>query len=611
MVIVAPAEAEAKAGNLFQAGLACARRIKGNEPNGMLQTNWVKAASFARRNGSGASITIDPETKSWVLAAGTWFHTHGYASGSESYLLSRVIEIGVEPLAHELEGFFVIVFGDALRREIFVITDVIGSRHCFARSIGQIETISTSSLLLASLADCALDGASCEEFIRTGSVYQNRTFFRGVKKIGPAEIVRFAGGRIADVRRYWSMAQLDPESFDGGQAVRLLSENLVGAAQKVGRTFARPVCDLTGGYDSRALVAAFLAAGVEFETTVAGAADSADVIVSNDLSKITAKPHRHLDNDATVSHAQLREALALTDGGYDSVDYARIFSLHRRLSAQFDISINGSFGELARGYWWELLQPGIGRREPVDSMKLARRRYVVDPSPPELFSPEENERFMRHFTEVIDEANAGLAGWPNTALMDNTYLNLRMQHWQGRIASSTDQVWPCLSPFMLRSVLEIMLQIRSRLRYRSRLVRTMLAELHPQLAAHPLEHGYPPLPVTWQTWPRFLPALKVLAKKSRVRIEGRLLKVKDAPASPGFEPRRLRLWRESELRQLLEPEKMRIGELIEASRLKDFLDSSRTSIFQYDQHWNRILTLEMALGETKVLSAHEWSSGGL
>jgi hypothetical protein len=600
LVIVAPAEAEGKADSLFQFGLACAHRIKGVRPNGLVRTNWGKAASFARRNGSGSPIMIDPVTKSWLLTAGTWFHSHGYASGSESQLLSRVIEIGAERLAQELEGLFVVVFGDAPTRGLFVITDVIGSRHCFVRSIGQIEALSTSSLLLASLADSALDGVSCEEFIRTGSVYQNRTFFRDVRKIGPAEVVRFAGGKVADIRRYWSMARLDPERFDDGQAVRLLSENLVGAARKVGKLFARPVCDLTGGYDSRALVAAFLAAGVEFQTTVAGAIDSVDVKVSNDLSKLTGMPHRHLDNDAVVSYAQLKEVLQLTDGGYDSIDYARIYSLHRRLSSGFDISINGSFGELARGYWWELLRPGIGRREPIDNMKLARRRYVVDPSPPELFSPDENERFMRYFADVIGEANAGLAGWPNTALMDNTYLSLRMQHWQGRIASSTDQVWPCLSPFMLRSVLETMLQVRSRLRHRSLLVRMMLAELQPALAAHPLGHGYPPIPVTWQTWPRFLPALKVFAKKSRVRIEGRLLKGKDAPGSSGVEPRRLGLWRDSQVRELLEPEKMRLRELIEASRLKDFLDSSRTSIFQYDQHWNRILTLEMALGESNI-----------
>ncbi len=603
LVIVAPTEDEAEAGGVFQVGLANAQRVKGLIPNAIVQTNWVRAASFARLNGSGSVIAVDPKTSSWLLTAGTWFHSDGYAAGNETRLLARAIDAGAERLAQELEGFFIIVFGDAIAREVFVITDLVGSRHCFARSMGKIEIISTSSLLPASLADWTLDKIGCEEFLRTGVVYENRTFFSEARKIGPAQIVRYPAGRAASSSRYWSMAQLDPERLNGRQAVRELSEKLVGAAQKVGRLFANPVCDLTGGYDSRALTAAFLAAGVDFETTVAGPAESPDVVVSKGLSNLTGKPHWHLESDACVSLDHLKQSLQLTDGGSDLVDYARIFSLHRRLSSKFDASLNGSFGELARGYWWELLRPNVGRRERIDARKLAKKRYVVDPSSSQLFSSSEDLAFIDHFEQVISRANVELEGWPNTAQMDNAYLNLRMQHWQGRIASSTDQIWPCLSPFMLRSVLETMMQINFRLRYRSLLARKFIAELQPALAAYPLEHGYPALPLNWNNWPRFLPALKVLSQKSKGKIESRLFKGRQSSSKiPGIEPARHRLWREPEVCALLDPDKMRLGDLIDATRLKEFLDASQQSHFQFDRQWNRMVSLEMALREVKVMS---------
>src|SRR5262245_8019084 len=104
LVIVAPAEAHAEpgevAGRLFGAGQA----IKEGKPNGLVETDWAKAASYPRLNGSGASITEDPESESWLITTGTWFHSDGFASGDESHLLARIIRCGPERTAKELEG---------------------------------------------------------------------------------------------------------------------------------------------------------------------------------------------------------------------------------------------------------------------------------------------------------------------------------------------------------------------------------------------------------------------------------------------------------------------------------------------------------------------------
>jgi hypothetical protein len=597
LVIVAPAETRAEAGDVPGRLFLNGQAIKEGKPNGLVETDWVKAISYARLNGSGASITEDPESKSWLITTGTWFHSDGFASGDESRLLARIISCGPERTAKELEGFFVLVYGDARTREVIVITDVIASCHCFFRTIGNCCAISTSSLQLARLAECSLDLIACEEYLRTGVVYENRTFFREVKKIGPARIARFAGGKPVSENRYWSIRDLDPNKLDGSQAVSELAEKLVGAAKNIGRVF--PVCDLTGGYDSRLIVAAFISAGVNFETTVAGSSESGDCIVSGGLSKITGIPHWQIEYETRYSYRLLKEALRLTDGGYDVIDYARIYSLHSRLSSKFDMSVNGSFGELARGCWWEMFWPHIGKREPFDARKIASHRYVVDPSSPQLFSAETGVRdFIGHITQIIEQANSGLSGWPNTAKMDNTYLELRMQYWQGRIASSTDQIWPCLSPFMLRSVLETILQIRARLRHSNLLVRIILEKLQPELAAYPFEPGYFywSLPLTWRTLPQFLPALISYGRKSKAasKLLGRRPR---QSATPNLEAIRLQIWREPEVYELLDPGRMRLRELIEVNRLRPFLNASQEAHFRYDQQWNRVLSLEMALAE--------------
>jgi hypothetical protein len=463
LVIVAPEQAEADAVELFQAGLRRGRQLKGQTPDSTVETGWVRSAVFSRQNGSGSPIVADEVTGSWLLAVGTWFHRHGLASGDEPGLLAWAIHAGADRLAEELEGFFVIVFGDGRTREVFVITDIIGSRHCFIRHVNQCAVLSTSSLLLAGLGPVDLDRTGCEEFLRTGSIYEGRTVFDGIQKLPPASVLRLSGNAVAEEKNYWRVADLDPEKFDGKQAVKQLTHQLLTAAARIGKLFARPVCDLTGGYDSRAVVAAFLGAGARFETTVAGAADSADVLIAEGLSNLTGKLHWHFENEPVTAFDQLQQALRLTDGGCDLVDYARIQALHNQLSQNFDASINGSFGELARGYWWELLWPRIGKREKLDAQKIALRRYAAEPESSQLFPPETSFNLpgfnlTAHLGGVIERANAELNDRPNSLQMDNAYLRLRMQHWQGRIASSTDQIWPCLSPFMLRSVLDVMLQ---------------------------------------------------------------------------------------------------------------------------------------------------------
>lgn len=596
LVIVAPVEARAQAVALFRRGLQLAQQIRGQAPDDGIETAWTQAALFARQEGMGGEIAQDAATGSWLLAVGTWFHKDGYATGAEDRLLTRVLDVGAEQVARELEGLFVIVFGDGRSREVALITDVVGSRHCFARTLAQGIALSGSSLLLAGLGEATLDRVACEEFLRVGVIYEDRTFFREVRKLAPASVLRFGAGKLLAARRYWRLTELEPDKFKGAAAVRALSEQLVNAARNIGRVFTPAVCDLTGGYDSRAMVAAFQTAGVDFATTVAGAAKDSDVVIAQRLATLTGKPHWHLENGVTASLATLKAALPLTDGEFDLVDYARVRALHLQLAAQFAISINGSFGEVGRGYWWDLLWPRLGARERLDARKLAARRYAVEADSPQLFPPGGGLNLIEHLAGLIERANAELVGWPNTAQMDNVYLMLRMQRWQGRLASGTDQIWPCLSPFMLRSVLETMLQTEARLRRRSLLARCVILTLQPKLATYPLESGYPALPLAGSTWPRFLLGLPVYARKRGRKMAHKL--GWPLPATPSLcaqSALRLQLWRDEELREMLQPATMCVNELIPSERLRAFLTASLKPHFPFASQWQRLLSLELAL----------------
>src|SRR5262245_34090476 len=355
--VVSPENAQSKAGELFRSGLKLARQIKSQAPKNTIDVAYARAASFARRNGSGGGMDADDATGCWLIAAGSWFHANGYGAGDEEGLLQRVVEKTITRVASGLEGFFVLVFCDARSREVFVVTDLMGGRHCFMRVVRDCVALSTSSLLLAALGDATPDTLACEEFLRTGAIYEDRTLFREVKKLEPASIYRFVDGALAGAIRYWRMSDLDPEAFDGEDAAQCLGEGLIYAADQIAATYRRPVCDLTGGYNSRVVVAAFLNAEAEFETAVVGHDTDPDVIISRGLSKLIGAPNSRFKPDEAIRLQRLVEALRLTDGECDLIHYARVHAPRDGLSALFAVSVSASCGDVARDHGWNILFP--------------------------------------------------------------------------------------------------------------------------------------------------------------------------------------------------------------------------------------------------------------
>ena len=139
----------------------------------------VNGGVFYSRNGSAVPIVADPETGSWLAIAGTWFHDSG--TKQADYILQRYLQLGPERLALEMDGFFGIIVADGRTRQVVAITDVVGSLHVYYRRWPAAVALSTSSLFLASLEPVTLDAVGCQEFIQTGVIYEDRTFYNEVQ----------------------------------------------------------------------------------------------------------------------------------------------------------------------------------------------------------------------------------------------------------------------------------------------------------------------------------------------------------------------------------------------------------------------------------------------
>ncbi|WNM63981.1 hypothetical protein [Candidatus Nitrospira neomarina] len=591
-----PEELRNEASQTYEKGRQAASRLLALKPQGAAQSKEAFAVSFARTDGSGGAVVGDPKTGSWLLAIGTWIHRQSFECQTEQCLLTQYLEIGSLKLAGALEGFFTILIGDGRTGEVTLITDITGSCHCFAREFSCGIALSSSSLVLGRLGMVELDPLGCQEFLSVGTIFEERTLFKNVHKLPGATIFTFSAGRVQREQHYWDIKHLTPEAFEGRYSTDSLWEALTRSARFLGGRYPTPICDLTGGYDSRALVAAFLGAGVPVTCTVSGQPQNPDVIVSKGLARVAGLDHIHLPRTPQVSLEAIMRAFQMTDGECNLFEYAGILQTQERLIGKFDLSVNGSFGGLARGLWWELLFPYLGASGKLDGNLLVKRRYAFGAYDRTIFPHEIQVDIVDHLSGVIDRLTEGLAHFPNTFQMDFVNLSMRIHRWQGRIASSTNRLRPCLSPFGLRSVLEVVLQTKTQFRVRSLLIRHMLHRYDPTFARYPLALGHPAEPLTWNNMHRFFPLVVHFGKKGIHKLSQMAnLNVFGSQFICNPDSRLNTLLKEDAVRDLLNPSSMRTLQILEKAPLKRFLSASQDSDFLWNEQLMRIFSIEYTL----------------
>jgi hypothetical protein len=282
---------------------------------------------------------------------------------------------------------------------------------------------------------------------------------------------------------------------------------------------------------------------------------------------------------AQASFAAVLRAAARVEGTYDAAEYASILAIHEPHSRLFELSVNGSGGEVFRNYWWD--ERHLGRKEGDAAGELVRRFTFNAAAPPFLAEP---RAAAAHFRAVLDRTLRGRAGDPLPALFDHAYLHLRMQCWQGAIASATNETWPTLSPLLLKRPLEVLYRLPDRDRLGLRLFRALLLSFPGPFHTTPLATGFPPAggPL------RSLPGLLGLPVQWWERVKGRLRR---GQPDPGPSPALMA----SGAADYLRPGEMALAPLLDARRLAEFLEKP-TSLALL----GRLLALEWALREARA-----------
>lgn len=531
-----------------------------------------------------------PNAQVWIADLGTWLPLPAEHGRTAAWLIEQYLAHGAAGLARRLQGLFALLIVDQRSRQAHVITDRCGSLHVYWHQLPDGVAVCTSSAVLAQCAPSTLDPVGVHEFVATGILYEDRSLWQGVRKIGPATVltIDLAG---AQQQRYWDFTAIEAETLSLEEAAEQTRHGLVEVLKALPDTDEPLISDLTGGYDSRLLLVGLLDAQRPFHTTVSGSADHPDVQIAARIAAALDLQHQNISAPPMPSAEEFAAAVRMTDGEYDAFDFARILHIHRRLAAGHGMSLNGSFGELARGYWWELLWPKLASRQPLDVGRVAKKRFAAIGYDKTIFAPSAQLDLAAHMTEVAGRAIAPIADFPNTTQMDCVYYSLRMQRWQGRIASSTNQLWPAFSPLGFAQALDPILAAKADTRFRSLLARRLFQRFAPPLARIPLEHGYPPAPATpFNLW-RFAPLLGHYGGKVINKVAAKL-GVARKPAAPTARPDDTTLLRETGIAAWRQAPLILQSGLFDEPALRNLLDRNSLTSGPRVEQWRRLITLE-------------------
>ncbi|MEA2422858.1 MAG: hypothetical protein QOF55_1957, partial [Thermoleophilaceae bacterium] len=374
-----------------------------------------------------------------------------------------------------------------------VTSDRLGAYPLYATEVGGVRLVSNNAeALRAARGGSSMAAPVLASLLGGGWSLSGDPVWEGIDRIAPARPSPAPGS-----------------GFDADRAASIL----IAAVRALGEWPGRPsVVPLTGGRDSRLVLGAALAAGIDFQGTTGGEPGHPDVEIGRELARVAGVPWSLVEHDPHGSvlsdWRRAAELLRVTTGGTASLSDAAGFPFGPR-SGPLPLWHSGQGGEIARSYY------GTGG----DADRLYRAFVGRRPGRIEILGAE-GQRLVRAQIDafVEEQLDAGIAP---ADLPDMFYLERRMGTWAGPGHGAVEYVRDTTSPLWSRRLLPDMLGLPAEARARYEFHQRVLERLAPQLVDIPFEDG--------RGWParegelaRRLHRGRDLARKARAELRRRM-----------------------------------------------------------------------------------------
>ncbi|MDP6518102.1 MAG: asparagine synthase-related protein [Alphaproteobacteria bacterium] len=280
----------------------------------------------------------------------------------------------LDRLADE-NGSFAAIIVDSARRRVVLAGDRLGSRSLFVWHDG--DRFAAASRLHALLGDDRvprrLNVQGLVELVSFARTVADHTQYAGVRALTGATVYVIERGRL-EVRRTRRLAWSRPEFDERECAVRLDQAMRAALARRVADA-ARPGLLLSGGLDSRWVLAAARATERPLACITAAIHENREVALARALARCAGMTHRTYANPPPALSATLDAAVRASDGLFRAP--LNLFGLLQSFAADHDLLLSGhGLDYTLRGYYL----PCVTLRIAGSVTRLPRLRPVPDGS---------------------------------------------------------------------------------------------------------------------------------------------------------------------------------------------------------------------------------------
>ena len=403
---------------------------------------------------------------------------------------------------------------DAGGRELLVVSEPNGLAPLYLRMDRDRVLLATEPKGIWAVAPDGLhvDADAIEDLFAVGECVDGRTLFREVTAVPPGTAWRLGPGRCT--RRDWYAPRF---SDDVGGDVRVAAEAMNSALLEIlsaeRRTSPCVTVALSGGMDSRYLLAGARQVWDRVETLTFGPPGSADVVRAREVARRAGVPHHEVPWSGAELSRWAPFAVWRTDGMQSCVHHHGMDALITR-AATTGLVLNGMGGDVLTGAFLRpsyLLLPGDAAR--AAETVLARYRFHAR-APREVFKPEllreRRSTTMASLTELLSRqpsrrlGNALLGFWLRQHCPRLTVLGLELE------APFVEYAAPLADPYFVEAVAPLSLEQR----FLGRAYRRALGRLDRALMGVPCDrYGLAP------RWP--WPVLALSGSARRLRLARR------------------------------------------------------------------------------------------
>ncbi|WP_216901282.1 asparagine synthase C-terminal domain-containing protein [Synechococcus sp. CCY 9618] len=270
----------------------------------------------------------------------------GYCDSSEADLLGRFLRQGSRALAGT-EGEYTLVI-ESGGGDVTVITSPVGATHYFyTQQQGRLfHGDRVADILRRSGLAWQWNWQALGDLCQLENLTDNQTLHPEIHRVPPGSILHGSDGRLS-LSSVATIDRIQPGPADPDAAVDALNNAMAGLA---GET---PYLSLSGGFDSRVILASMLHLGLRPHLITTGREEATDVQVARRMAQRFGLPHQLISLDLEEFFAHAPTISSLTNGTKPACHWhTYLYPLKAAIPSDATFFV-GTLGEFARSYYFD------------------------------------------------------------------------------------------------------------------------------------------------------------------------------------------------------------------------------------------------------------------